>query len=174
MGTSATTSPTRRTLRRGNGAEPQTLDPSLANGAQDDYIIADLMMGLTTEDIRAQPIPGMAPCADHIFRRTRLDVPSARGAVVGRRARHGGGLRFARQRLLDPTLAAPYAYFLYLVKNATSINAGKMRRQPLGARRAMRALSEVQLEHPAPYMVEMLMHRQHLSPAAPCGDSQGR
>ena len=33
---------------------------------------------------------------------------------------------FAWQRLLDPRTAAPYAYFLYLVKNAEAINAGKL------------------------------------------------
>ncbi|HEY0267209.1 MAG TPA: ABC transporter substrate-binding protein, partial [Rhizomicrobium sp.] len=49
-----------RTLRRGNATEPQTLDPSLSTGVQDDFIMGDLLVGLMTEDIHARPIPGMA------------------------------------------------------------------------------------------------------------------
>jgi oligopeptide transport system substrate-binding protein len=150
--------PDARTLRRGNGAEPQTLDPLLANGVQDDYIIADLMMGLTTEDVRAQPIPGMAThwttSSDGLVWTFHLrEAFWSDGVSVT-----AEDFVFAWRRLLDPTLAAPYAYFIYLVKNATSINAGKMPPSALGARARDARTFEVQLEHPAPYMVEMLMH----------------
>jgi len=47
------------TLHRGNMAEPETLDPNLSTGTQDDAIMGDLMMGLMTEDPMCQPIPGM-------------------------------------------------------------------------------------------------------------------
>ncbi len=53
-------SPDGRTLRQGNGAEPETLDNSLSTGQQDDVIIGDLMIGLMTEDVAGRPIPGMA------------------------------------------------------------------------------------------------------------------
>ena len=50
----------RGTFRRGNVAEPQTLDPSLSAGVQENEIIGDLMVGLMTLDAAAKPIPGMA------------------------------------------------------------------------------------------------------------------
>ena len=48
------------TFRRGNAAEPQTLDPSLSSGVQENEIIGDLMVGLVALDAAAKPIPGMA------------------------------------------------------------------------------------------------------------------
>src|SRR5437868_14750615 len=47
-------------FRRGNVAEPQTLDPIMSSGAQEFEIIGDLMTGLMAQDPDGQPIPGMA------------------------------------------------------------------------------------------------------------------
>ena len=52
------------TLNRGNGAEPETLDPSFAGTQAEDNIIGDLMMGLTTD----------APDGSAIVLRTYLSV----------------------------------------------------------------------------------------------------
>ena len=49
-----------KTLNRGNGAEPNTLDPHLAVTAWENNIIGDMFMGLMTEDAAARPIPGAA------------------------------------------------------------------------------------------------------------------
>src|SRR5476649_2359923 len=49
-----------RTLRRGNAAEPQTLDPSLSTGIQVDAIMGDLMVGLLAQDSLCRAIPGVA------------------------------------------------------------------------------------------------------------------
>ncbi len=46
--------------RRGNVAEPHTLDPNLSSGVQEFEIIGDLMVGLMTQDVDGRPIPGMA------------------------------------------------------------------------------------------------------------------
>jgi oligopeptide transport system substrate-binding protein len=147
-----------RTLRRGNGAEPQTLDPSLALGVQDDYILGDLMVGLTTEDILGHPIPGMAE-------RWTVSADGLTWTFLLREALWSDGVPvtsqdfvFAWRRLLDPKLAAPYAYFLYPVKNAVAVNGGKLPPEALAARAMDARRFEVKLEHPAPYMLEMLMH----------------
>ena len=47
-------------LNRGNGAEPDTLDPAFANTAAETNILGDMMVGLTTLDAAARPIPGIA------------------------------------------------------------------------------------------------------------------
>src|SRR6202795_233046 len=47
-------------LNRGNGAEPESLDPAFAGSAAENNILGDLMVGLTTLDAAAKPIPGMA------------------------------------------------------------------------------------------------------------------
>ena len=47
-------------LNRGNGAEPDTLDPAQAGTTMEANILGDLMVGLTTLDAAAKPIPGIA------------------------------------------------------------------------------------------------------------------
>ncbi|MBA2588293.1 MAG: peptide ABC transporter substrate-binding protein, partial [Alphaproteobacteria bacterium] len=146
------------TLRRGNGAEPQTLDNSMSTGTQDDNIIGDLMVGLMTEDPGGKPVPGMAiqwsTTPDGLTWRFKLreahwsdGVPITAEDVV-----------FSWRRLVDPATASPYAYYLYLIKNAEPINAGKMRPNGLGITALEPRELEVRLERPAPYLLRMLMH----------------
>src|SRR3979409_2499603 len=47
-------------LRRGNGAEPSSLDPHFVTGTYESAILTDLLMGLATPDARGEPIPGAA------------------------------------------------------------------------------------------------------------------
>ena len=151
------------TFRRGNMAEPETLDSSMATGLQDDAIIGDLAVGLMTEDQKANPVPGMAI-------RWTTSPDGLTWTFYLRRALWSDGTDvtaedfvFSWQRLLDPKTAAPYAYYLYIVKNGEAINAGKMPPIALGARALDDQRLEVQLEHPAPYLLQMLM----LSPTYP-------
>ena len=117
-------------FHRGNGAEPQTLDPALAQGNWEDNIIGDLMMGLTTEDVNSNAIPGAAErweispdgltwtfhLRDHQWSDGR--PVTAEDFVYGWR------------RLLDPKTASTYAYFLHVVKNAKAVNTGPTGRSP--------------------------------------------
>src|SRR5258708_2874694 len=47
-------------LRRGNGAEVESLDPALADTSWEQWIIGDMMMGLYTEDAKGNAIYGVA------------------------------------------------------------------------------------------------------------------
>src|SRR5665213_4136379 len=146
------------TFRRGNIAEPETLDPIMSAGVQDFEIIGDLMMGLMAHDAYARPIPGMATHWDtstdgltwtfHLREALWSDgVPVTAEDFV-----------FSWRRLLDPTIASGYSYFLYLVKNAVAINGGKLPGTALGVRAVDAHTFEIRLEHPAPYLLEMLTH----------------
>jgi oligopeptide transport system substrate-binding protein len=44
-------------LNRGNGPEPDSLDPAVAGSYAETNILGDLMVGLTTLDARGKPIP---------------------------------------------------------------------------------------------------------------------
>lgn len=147
-----------RTFHRGNAQEPQTLDSSLATGMQDDAIIGDLAVGLMTEDEMCNPVPGMAlrwtTSADGLTWTFHL-----RNALWSDgRDVTADDFVFSWQRLVDPKTAAPYAYFLYVVKNAVAINGGKLPATELGVRALDDHSLEVRLEHPAPYLLQMLMH----------------
>lgn len=146
------------TFHLGNAGEPFTLDPNLSDASQEDFIIGDLMMGLTTEDSMARPIPGMAESwqtsADGLTWVFKLrDALWSDGAPVT-----AADFLFAWRRILDPKTAASYAYFLYTIKNAEAINAGHMPGTALGAITPDPHTLEVHLEHPAPYLLEMLTH----------------
>ncbi len=150
--------PGQTVLRRGNAAEPQTLDPNLSSGVQEFEIISDLMVGLMASDALGQPIPGMAThwesSADgltwtfHLRQALWSDgVPLTAADFV-----------FAWRRILDPGTGSSYSYFLYVVKNAAAVNARKLPPEALGARAVDDRTLEVHLEHPAPYLLEMLTH----------------
>jgi oligopeptide transport system substrate-binding protein len=145
-------------FRRGNIAEPETLDPIMSQGVQEFEIIGDLMVGLMAHAPDAKPVPGMA---------THWET-SADGLVWTfhlREAQWSDGepvtaddFVFSWRRILDPAIASSYSYFLYLVKNATAINAGKLPGTALGVRAVDARTFEIQLVHPAPYLLEMLTH----------------
>ncbi len=146
------------TFRFGNAAEPATLDPSMVDATWEDVIVGDLMMGLITEDTLARPIPGMAERWE-----TSPDGLTWIFYLRDTTWSDGTGLTaddfvYAWRRTLAPATASPYAYYLYIVKNAEAVNAGKLPGTELGIRALDARRLEVRLEHPAPYLVEMLSH----------------
>jgi len=142
----------------GNAAEPFTLDPNLCDAQWEDTIIGDLMMGLTTEDSMARPVPGMAESwetsADGLTWTFHLRAAQwSDGTPLS-----ADDFLYSWRRLLDPKLAASYAYYPYILKNAEPINAGRLPGSALGVRALGARRLEVHLEHPAPYLLELLMH----------------
>lgn len=145
-------------LNRGNGAEPQSLDPQFIGGSGEANIVGDLMVGLTTPGPDGAPVPGIADrwsvSADgktwtfHLRRAVWSDgVPVTAGDFV-----------FSFRRLLDPRTAAPYAFNLWVLKNARAISDGRLRPEALGARAASDDTLILTLEHPAPYLPQLLMN----------------
>jgi oligopeptide transport system substrate-binding protein len=146
------------TLYWGNAAEPESLDPSLAQGVQEDTIIGDLMVGLMTADAHARPIPGMAQSwttsEDGLTWTFKLrEALWSDGVPVT-----ADDFVFSWRRILDPKTAAPYAYFLDVIKNAKPVNKGKMPLTALGVQALDPRTLEITVEHPVPYLLEMLMH----------------
>lgn len=143
-------------LNRGNGAEPNSLDPAIAGTAMEGNILGDLMVGLTTLDAAARPIPGIA---DH--------WETSRDGLTWtfhlRAARWSDGSRITAQdfisawkRLLDPKTAARTAQNLWIIRNAQAITAGRLRAASLGVAAPHPATIVITLEHPAPYLPELL------------------
>jgi len=147
-----------RTLLRGNAAEPETLDPTQSSGTQESEIMGDLMIGLTTHDPVCKPIPGMAT-------RWETSPDGLTWTFHLRQALWSDGVPvtaedfvFAFRRLVDPASASSYAYFLHLLKNGAAISGGKMPPSALGATAVDAHTLRVELEHPAPYLLELFTH----------------
>lgn len=148
----------RGTFYRGNAAEPESLDPSLVQGQPEEEILGDLMTGLMDSDVMGRPVPGMA---------THWETSSDGRTWTFhlRQAQWSDGTPltaddfvFSWQRLVDPKTAAIYAYFAYLFRNGRAVNAGRMPVTALGVRALDDHTLQVELEHPAPYMLEMATH----------------
>ena len=145
-------------LHRGNGSEPKSLDPHFIDLISESNIVGDLLVGLTTLDANARPIPGAAD-------RWTVSDDGKTWTFHIRSQMWSDGLPvtahdfvFAWQRLLDPKTGAYYAYNLWLLKNAHAISNGKLQPTALGATAPNDATLVVQLEHPAPYLPELLTH----------------
>jgi oligopeptide transport system substrate-binding protein len=143
-------------LNRGNGAEPDSLDPAFASTAMETNILGDLMVGLTTLDAAARPIPGVA---DHW--ETSRDGLTWTFHLRPARWSDGGKVTAqdfisAWRRLLDPKAAARGAQNLWIIRNGQAITAGRLPPTALGAAAPDPATVIITLEHPAPWLPELL------------------
>ncbi|HSM96904.1 MAG TPA: peptide ABC transporter substrate-binding protein [Rhizomicrobium sp.] len=118
-----------------------------------------MMTGLATEDAAGNPIPGAA-------KSWSVSADGKTWTFHLRRHRWSDGVpvtshdfAFAWRRLLDPKTAAPYAYNMWVVKNAEAISAGKLPPSALGVSTPDDSTFVVQLEHPAAYLPQLLMHQ---------------
>src|SRR6516165_9629147 len=103
-------------LNRGNGAEPDSLDPAFAGTAMEANILGDLMVGLTTLDAAARPVPGIA---DHW--ETSPDGLTWTFHLRSARWSDGGKVTAQDfistwQRLLDPKTGARTAQNLWIIR----------------------------------------------------------
>ncbi len=146
-------------LNRGNGPDIKSLDPAFVQGTWEAWVVGDMIMGLTTEGPRGEPVAGAA---------TRWEV-SPNGLVWTFHLRAhlwsdgvpvtASDFVFAWRRLLDPKTAAPYAYNLWVVKNAQAISAGKLPPSALGITAPDDKTLVVMLVHPAAYLPELMDHQ---------------
>jgi oligopeptide transport system substrate-binding protein len=147
-----------KTLDIANQGEPLSLDPHKASGQWENNILGNMFLGLTTENAEAQPIPGMAE-------RWETSADGRRWTFYLRRAVWSDGERcnahdfeFAFKRILDPESLAEYAAILYPIKHAQAVNSGEMDPSAVGVRAVDDLTLEIELEHPAPYLPQLLMH----------------
>lgn len=148
------------TLHSFNGGEPGSIDPHRVSGDWENRIVGDYIEGLMTEDINAEPVLGQAASytvSDDglVYKFTiRDDAVWSDGTPVT-----AGDFEYAYKRLLDPEMAADYAYLQYVVKNAEAINTGEITDFGLlGVKSIDEKTIEFTLEAPAPYFLDALTH----------------
>jgi oligopeptide transport system substrate-binding protein len=145
------------TLRRGNGPEPETLDPQLARTDAAFNILRDLFEGLTAVGPDGAAVPGAAESwtvtPDGLEYRLRLRA--------GLRWSNGDPLVAAdyvagMRRLVDPKTASPYAQFIDPILNAPAITRGEKPPEALGVSAPDDRTVVVHLAAPAPYLLGLL------------------
>ncbi len=152
-----TTGTSLRTLRRGLLGEPRTLDPQLADDTYSFQVIRDLYEGLTDKDRSGRIVPGVA---------SSWSVNSAGTAYTFQlrpNARWSDGTRvvaedFVRglRHAVDPLTASGSAATLLTIKGASEIIAGHKDVSELGVTALSESIVQIELEHPAPFILEIL------------------
>jgi oligopeptide transport system substrate-binding protein len=146
-------------LVRGNGAEIKSLDPHYIDGNWEANVVGDCLVGLTTDAADGDPMPGAATSwetsADGLTWTFHLrDHVWSDGVPVT-----AEDFVFAWRRILEPARGAPYAYYLWLVKNGKAISDGTLPTTALGVEARDDKTLVMHLEHPAPYMLQYLLHQ---------------
>jgi oligopeptide transport system substrate-binding protein len=145
----------------GLGTEPEGLDPHIVTGVTEHYVLLALFEGLTTVHPETLAIePGVAlswDISEDGLRYTFHLDPRARWS-------NGDPLTaedflFAYERILTPTMGAPYAYMLYCIRGAEAFNKGE---QPDFAEVGLSSPDPqtlvIELEAPTPYLLSLPTH----------------
>ncbi|MBL8545711.1 MAG: peptide ABC transporter substrate-binding protein [Hyphomonadaceae bacterium] len=148
----------KRSLDICNQGEPLSLDPHKAVGTWENNIIGNMFVGLTTEDAKGEPIAGMAE-------RWETSADGLTWTFQLRRAQWSDGeacdahdFAFAFRRILNPENMSEYASLLFPIKNAEAVASGRMETGAVGVNALDDLTLEIQLEHPAAYLPQLLMH----------------
>ncbi len=144
---------------RGNGPDPDSLDPHKARSYEAMQVLHDLFEGLTRLDRDAAPAPGAAESwtvsADGLLwaftLRAGLSWSNGDPLVAEDFA---AGLR----RLVDPATASQYAQVVDVIVNASNIVAGKQPTSALGVAAPDARTLIVTLANPAPYLPGLMAH----------------
>jgi len=148
-----------KVLLRGNGPDPDSLDPHRARSTESMQVLRDLFEGLTRLDRAAAPIPGAAEGWTvsndglvYTFKlRPQLKWSNGDPLVAGDFV---AGLR----RLVDPGTASQYAEVIDVIVNASDVVAGKKPVDSLGVEAPDDATVVIRLSNPAPYLPGLMAH----------------
>jgi oligopeptide transport system substrate-binding protein len=146
-------------LLRGNGAEPDSLDPQKARSIESQTILRDLCEGLTTLAKDASVAPGVAKewqvsqdGKSYTFHLRSQARWSNGDPVVA------ADFLAAMRRVVDPATASRYAQVVEIIATAPEIIRGRKPPQALGVFAPDDATLIVQLSSPAPYVPGLLSH----------------
>ncbi len=146
-------------LQRGNGPEPETLDPQIARSDSSGAILRDLFEGLTRLSPDGKVVAGAAASWD-ISADGRIYTFHLRTEA---RWSNGDPLTahdyvFSMRRLVDPKTAAAFAFFLSPVINALEIIAGDRPADELAVIALDEHTLEIRLRASTPYLPGVLTH----------------
>jgi oligopeptide transport system substrate-binding protein len=146
-------------LHYGNGVEPSDLDPHTNTGSPESVILGEIFEGLIARGANLEPVPAAAG---------RWEF-SGDGRIItfhlrpGMKWSNGDPLtardyRDSFKRLLEPALAAQFAFMAYPVAGAEEYNTGKTRDFSTVGFQALDDLTfRVILNEPTPHLLQLLV-----------------
>lgn len=146
-------------LRKGNGSQPQTLDPHKGEGVPGSNIQRDLFEGLVSMSANGDLIPGVAESWE--FDESTLTYIF----TIRNNAFWSDGSRltaydceYGLQRSLDPKTGSKYTAILAPILNAEAVASGQLELSELGAKAIDENTLIIQLKSPTPYFLGLLTH----------------
>ncbi|ACA19661.1 extracellular solute-binding protein family 5 [Methylobacterium sp. 4-46] len=146
--------------RRGNDADPETLDPHRSSTLAEATILLDLFEGLTCYDAAGRIVPGAAESwttsEDGLTwsftlrpdgRWSNGDPVVAEDFLAGFR------------RILDPATGAKYANVLFPIRGAEAANRGAAPVERIGVAAPDPRRVVITLAQPTPYLLELMTHQ---------------
>jgi oligopeptide transport system substrate-binding protein len=138
-------------MSRGNGEDPETLDPARAEGVHSFSVLTDLYEGLLALDADGNVVAGVAESwevSDDGLRYTfhvRDDAKWSNGSAVT-----AGDFVNGMRRTLQPDTASAYSFLLYPVRNAEAVARGRLPVTELGVSARDKTTFIIDLHAPAP------------------------
>lgn len=151
--------PAAQALHRGNGSEPQSLDPHKSEGVPSANIQRDLYEGLISETADGDLEPGVAaswrisPDGLRYIFKLRRDARWSNGDPVT-----ADDFVQSWRRIIDPKTGSYYSQTLVPINNAEEIIAGKLSPEKLAVTAKDATTLEVLLKAPTPYFLGLLTH----------------
>lgn len=146
-------------LRKGNGAEPETLDPHRVQSVGASTILRDIYEGLVSKAPNGDLKPGGAASWDisgdgKTYTFTLRDNAVWSNGEPITAEDYAYGLR----RVVNPATASPYAQILAPVVNANQIIQAQLPPSALGVKVLDKNHLRIQLNSPTPYFLALLTH----------------
>ena len=149
----------KQVLHRGNGEEPDTLDPHLVEGVPASNIVRDLFEGLVAESPDGRLVPGAASHW-HIGEQGRIytfhlheDARWSNGDPVT-----AADFVYGLRRSLDPDTGSRYVQVLSPILNADRVASGRLDLTDLGVSAPDDTTLRIELAHPTSYFLKLLTH----------------
>ncbi|HWU55960.1 MAG TPA: peptide ABC transporter substrate-binding protein [Rhizomicrobium sp.] len=146
-------------LRRGNSAEPTTLDPHKATTVWEDWIMGDMFVGLMHQNVNGDPIPQacetLTTSEDGLTFTIKLrDHVWSDGVPVT-----ADDYVFSFRRIANPKTAAQYVSILYPIRNMQQAAEGKVPPADIGVRALDSRTLQIEVQYQTPYINHLLMHQ---------------
>lgn len=143
-------------LKTNNLNEPGSLDPALAQGTHESWVLNHTFEGLMKLDQDGKVVPGMAASYEvsdddltYTFK-LRDDVKWSNGEAVT-----AHDFEYSWKRALNPDLAADYAFQLYYIKGGEAYNTGEASVDDVMIKALDEKTLEITLESPTGYFLEL-------------------
>ncbi len=144
-------------LRRGGAGDPESLDPHRFINAFEGTILTDLFMGLVASSSEDKSIPGAASSW----------IVSDDGMAITFQMRDGitwsdgkpvtaEDFVYSFRRIMDPATASTAGSLLRPIVNAERVSQGELPPEALGIEAPSPDTFIIHLQHPAPYLIEVL------------------